>query len=308
MRVLLPIIENSVAYDEARKWVGDQIGYQVQRKFDADIDDQVQRREKAIERRIATLPEHRREFARGQLGRLLRKLYGDSDERIDTVVNLMLDVFEKDEYWLVCEHLNNARAADVQVLAAALEEFGLVDLGIIAQQAKRRLELLDRLDELASKPDTLEREMHKALDKNLWVFGPQYSVMASNKTLARVIEDYTGRISNRARGRRRPDLFLAHDAWQRHLLIEFKRPSENVGRDAESQAKKYRDDLTRKFGHITVIVIGGDIDATMSPHYPEADLQFQTYNALISRARNALQWLLNELATPAVEPSGQNPR
>ena len=60
------IIENSVAFDEARKWVGDQITYQVQRKFDADIEDQVKRREKAIERRIATLPEHRREFARTQ--------------------------------------------------------------------------------------------------------------------------------------------------------------------------------------------------------------------------------------------------
>ena len=52
----------------------------------------------------------------------------------------------------------------------------------------------------------------------------------------------------------------------------------------ESQAKKYRDDLTPDFGHVTVIVIGGEVDAAMSAHYVEADLHFQSYNALISRA------------------------
>ena len=104
----------------------------------------------------------------------------------------MLDAMEKDEYWLVCEHLNQSRDGDVEVLAAALEDFGLVDLAVMAQQASRRLELLDRLDELASNPNTLEKDMHTALDRNLWVFGPGYSVMASNQTLARVIAEYTG--------------------------------------------------------------------------------------------------------------------
>lgn len=230
-----------------------------------------------------------------QLHRVLQRLYGESEERIDTVVNLMLDAMEKDEYWLVCEHLNQSRDGNVEVLAAALEDFGLVDLAVMAQQAKRRLELLDRLDELASNPSTLEKDMHTALDRNLWVFGPGYSVMASNQTLTRVIAEYTGQTFKGKRASQRPDLFLAHDAWDQHVLIEFKRPSHTVDRDAEAQAKKYRDDLTPSFGHIKVIVVGGKVDPTMSKHYAESDLHFLTYNALVSRARNGLEWLLKEL-------------
>ncbi len=290
------IIENSVAYDEARKWVRDQIAHQVRQKFQADVEEQVKRRGRTVEQRLAQMPKHRREIARAQLQRVLQKLYGESEERIDTVVNLILDAMEKDEYWLVCEHLNQSRDGDVEVLAAALEDFGLVDLAVMAQQARRRLELLDRLDELASNPNTLEKDMHTALDRNLWVFGPGYSVMASNQTLARVIAEYTGQAFKGKRARQRPDLFLAHDAWNRHVLIEFKRPSHTIDRDAEAQAKKYRDDLTPSFGHIEVIVVGGKVDPTMSSHYPESDLQFLTYNALVSRARNALEWLLEELS------------
>jgi hypothetical protein len=293
------IIENSVAYDEARKWIRDQVGYQVRQKFRSDIEEQIKQRERVIEQRIARLPEHRRQIARRELERVFKKFYGDSEERIDAIVSLMLDMIEKDEYWLVCDRLNQARTGDVEVLATALEEFGLVDLAVIAQQAGRRLELLDRLDELASKPNTLEMDMHTALEKNLWVFGAQYSVMASNQSLARVISEYTGRAFKGARGRQRPDLFLAHDAGDRHLLIEFKRPTDQVGRDAEAQAKKYRDDLTPNFGHIRVFVVGGEVDPTMSAQYVDADLQFLSYDVMISRARNGLGWLLKELTTPS---------
>ncbi len=290
------IIENSKAYQEAREWIRDQISHQVRQKFHSDVKEQISRRERAIEQRLAHLTEHRREIARRQLHRVLQKFYGESEERVDTVVNLMLDAMEKDEYWLVCEHIHQARSGDVEVLAEALEQFGLVDLAVISQQARRRLEFLDHLDALDTNPKTLEKEMHTALDMNLWVFGPQYSVMASNQTLARTIQQYTQKQVSGSRRKMRPDLFLAQDALNRYLLIEFKRPNDAVGRDAEAQAKKYRDDLTPNFGHIAVIIIGGTVDATMSAQYTESDLQFLSYKAVISRARHALEWLLNELA------------
>jgi len=290
------IIENSKAYQEAREWVREQIGHQVRQKFHADVKEQAKRREKVIEQRLSQLPEHRREIARRQLQRVLQKFYGESDDRVDTVVNLMLDAMEKDEYWLVCEHIHKARTGDVEALAAALEQFGLVDLAVISQQARRRLEFLDHLDSLDANPKTLEKEMHTALDRNLWVFGPHYSVMASNQTLARTVEEYTKKKFTGTRKNKRPDLFLVQDAHNRFLLIEFKRPNDAVGRDAEAQAKKYRDDLTPNFGHIAIIIIGGEVDPTMSTQYAETDLHFLSYKAVISRARHSLQWLLKELA------------
>lgn len=290
------IIENSVGYQEAREWVRDQVSHQVRQKFNGDVKEQVNRREKAIEQRLSQLPEHRREIARRQLKRMLEKFYGESEERIDTIVNLMLEAMEKDEYWLVCEHIQKARSADVDILAAALEQFGLVDLAVIAQQAKRRLEYLDHLDALDQNPKTLEKDMHLALDTNLWVFGPQYSLMASNKTLARTIEDYTGKKFSGKRADKRPDLFLAQDFQNEYLLIEFKRPTDVVGRVAEAQAKSYRDDLAPNFGHTVILVVGGTVDPKMASEYSERHLQFLSYKAVISRARHSLEWLLKELA------------
>ncbi len=290
------IIENSKGYQEAKQWVRDQISHQVRHKFQSDVKVETKRREKAIEQRLARLPEHRRDIARRQIQQILQKCYGESEERIDTVVDLMLSAMEKDEYWLVCEHIHAARNGDVATLAAALEEFGLVDLAVMSQQAKRRLEFLDNLDALDANPETLEREMHRALDRNLWVFGPQYSMIASNQTLVRTIEEYTSKTFKGKRKNKRPDLFLGQDAHNRYLLIEFKRPNEAVGRDAEAQAKKYRDDLTPNFGPMSILVIGGSVDVTMSAHYAEADLQFLSYKAVISRSRVSLQWLLKELA------------
>jgi hypothetical protein len=291
------IIENSIGYQEAKKWVRNQISHQVRDKFQSDVKVEAKRRESKIEQRLARLPEHRREIARKQIQQILQKCYGESEERIDTVVDLMLSAIEKDEYWLVCEHIHAARNGDVETLAAALEEFGLVDLAVMSQQACRRLEFLDNLDALDANPKTLEREMHRALDRNLWVFGPQYSMIASNQTLSRAIEEYSAKAFKGKRKNKRPDLFLGQDAHDRCLLIEFKRPDESVGRDAEAQAKKYRDDLTPTFGPISILIIGGNVDVTMSAHYKEAELQFLSYKAIISRSRISLQWLLNELVT-----------
>ena len=290
------IIENSKAYQETREWIHGQVGHQVRKKLQTEVKDQVKRREKHIEQRLAHLPEHRRRFVRHQLHRILLKFYGESEERIDTIVNVMLDAMEKDEYWFVCQTVDQAKTTDVAQFAAALEEFGLVDLAVMAQQARRRLQLLDHLDQLASNPKTLEKDMHTALDRNLWVFGPQYSVMASNKTLAKIVEEYTGKKFTGKRAGKRPDLFLTQDAGGRYLLIEFKRPSDPVGRDAEGQAKKYRDDLTRKFSRpIDIIIIGKEVDKAMSAVYSETGITFLSYDAVIADARNVLQWLLKEL-------------
>lgn len=289
------IIENSKAYQETRAWIQDQVCGEVRRRLQAEISEQARRCEKHIEQRLAHLPKHRREFVRQQLQRILHKFYGESQERIDTIVNLMLDAMEKDEYWLVCQTIDQARMSGVAQFADALEEFGLVDLAVMAQQAKRRLEILDHLDQLASDPKTLEKDMHTALDKNLWVFGSQYSVMASNRTLAKIVEDYTGKKFAGKRASKRPDLFLAQDARGHYLLIEFKRPSDPVGRDAEGQAKKYRDDLDREFSPIDIIIIGKEAAESMSANYSEASLKFLSYDAVIADARNALQWLLKEL-------------
>src|SRR5690606_36828093 len=84
-----------------------------------------------------------------------------------------------------------AEKSDVFIFANALDKFGLSDLAFIAHQADRRRAFLDGLDDLAKDPKTTEAQMHTALQHNLWIFGNEFSLMASNRQLQSIIRDFT---------------------------------------------------------------------------------------------------------------------
>ncbi|GAA5132752.1 hypothetical protein GCM10023213_01390 [Prosthecobacter algae] len=249
----------------------------------------------AMNRRLENVPEHRRAIAEERITRLMQRSFqeGEKLERIEALVALVLDALEIDEYWTVCQHVHEAEKVDVFHFATALEEFGLCDLAFMGTQAKRRLEFLDGLDRLANDPKTSEAQMHKALATNLWVFGPEYSLMASNRQLRTIIEDYIGSDATD-----RPDLFLAGNVLKQHLLIEFKKPTLTVGRDAENQAKKYADTLTGKLGmSLEILIIGGEVDAKLVDEYTGKKTNFASYRAVISTAKTQLERMLKELAS-----------
>src|SRR5439155_2380341 len=107
-----------------------------------------------INRALEKLPEHRRPIAQRRIERMLKKFYGNLDlteERIATAVNVSLDAIEYDDYWLVIEAIDAARDKDVKAFAEAIGEFGLVDMAVMGMQAHRRLELIERLDELIAR-------------------------------------------------------------------------------------------------------------------------------------------------------------
>lgn len=252
---------------------------------------------KELKQRLENVPGHRRSILEERLTRFMQRAYqeGEKMERIEPLATLVLDALEKDEYWTVCQHVGEAERKDVFQFAEALSEFGLCDLALMGTQAKRRLEFLDGLERLAKDPATTEKQMHIALATNLWIFGPEYSLMASNRQLRTIIEDYVGIDAHD-----RPDLFLAGNVFKKHLLIEFKKPTLTVGRDAENQAKKYADTLTGKLGMpLDILIVGGEVDAKLVAEYTGKQTTFVSYRAVIAQAKTQLEWLINQLVSSA---------
>jgi hypothetical protein len=251
-----------------------------------------------MKRRLETVPEHRRSIVKDRLERLISRSYqeGEKEERITVLVDLVMDALEMDEYWAVCREIEDAEKVDVFHVARALDKFGLTDLSFIAQQTKRRTEFLDHLDKLACDPATTEKQLHLALQNSLWIFGSQYSIMASNRQLQNIIEDYTSAVYAGKDASDRPDLLLAANVESRYLLIEFKRPSVAVGRDAENQAKKYADTLTGRLGiELEILIVGGEVDPKLQGDYTGRRTKFLSYRAIVANARTQLDWLLNQL-------------
>jgi hypothetical protein len=251
-----------------------------------------------MKRRLESVPEHRRGIVEERLEKLISRSYqeGEKEERITVLINLVLDALEMDEYWRVCREIEDAEKSDVFLFAQALDKFGLTDLAFIGQQAERRRTYLDKLDKLASDAATTESQMHTALQHSLWIFGNEYSLMSSNRQLRSIVQDFTERNYKDPNATDRPDLFLSANVEGRHLLIEFKRPSLTVGRDAESQALKYADTLSAQLGiSLDILIIGGQVDAKLQSDYSGKRTKFLSYRIVIANARTQLEWLLKQL-------------
>ena len=291
------VVENSKAYSFVSGWAAGHLKKALASVFANEVQLARARLTQQVQRRLAQLPEHRRAYAEQKVERVLTALYGEKEERVEIVVSVALDAIEQDVYFGVVKAIDEAKDEDVARLAHALDEFGLVDMAVMGDQARRRLEILDQLDALAANPATREAEMHTALEHNLWVLGAEFSLLSSNKTLKRVVEEYTGKKYTGARATERPDLLLIGGVSGRHVLIEFKRPDLDITRVHEAQATGYRDELITRFPGIDVLLIGrgwgAHSDRTFVPH----GLDVTSYNAVISRARAELTWLLQHLSS-----------
>lgn len=291
------VIENSKAYQAMKPIVCEHLKSAVEGAFKREVGLQRARIQRQINIRLSELPEHRRRFAKEALEKVMKRFYGESDEKVETVASVVLDAFEKDEYWRVLKEIDDCKAGDIESFASALEVFGLVDMSIMATQAASRLKVLDSLDELIRNPETLEKNVHSAIETNLWLLGYEYSLLVSNKTLSRTIDEYLSEKFSGKRAAKRPDLFLAERLQGNYLLVEFKRPSKEIDRMDQNQAQEYRDDLERRFGEVNVLLLGKGRHKDVVAQNDPPRMIVYGYEAIIASARNQIQWLLKELQT-----------
>lgn len=293
------IIENSKAFQETRAYVQTQVKACLQDTHAKDLGLQKARLQKQINQRLSKLPEHRRKYAEEALNRILKKFYGESEDRVSTIADVALDAMEHDAYWAVLDRIGQLSHGDVGAFAQSLEDFGLLELATIGVQASRRSEFLDFLDQLLQNPSTLEKDAHKAFETNLWLLGRKYSLMSSNTTLGTVIDTYCNSEFKGDRAAKRPDLLLSQDYGDRLLLIEFKRPSHNISRDDIAQAEKYRDDLSSRLSStasMDIIMIGKGRVSTLDTRNMLTSISINSYASVISSARSELDWLIASLS------------
>lgn len=287
------IVENSKGYAELEEFVRPLLREQLRRTFRQEFAAHHARVQREINRRLSKLPENRREYAKKAIERIMQHFYGEKEERIESIVSVVLDALEHDEYWQVLRDLERTPKGNVQLLAESLSNFGLVEMAVIGRQAQSRLAFLEYIDNLAANQNTQEKEMHTALAHNLWVLGAEFSLMSSNATLRRILQELTGTQLKGENASKRPDLLLLSFLDSRYILIEFKRPRHVITRDDQLQAEKYRDNLAQ-FRPMDIVLVGGDHDPAIrvdrAPY-----VKLLSYGGLISKARAELNWLLKEL-------------
>lgn len=254
------------------------------------------RLQKMVQSRLSKLPEYKRQFADRAIKKVLDKYYGEPESKVEPMVHVLLEALERSDYRTLLEHIAESRPRDIAAIAEGLADFGLVEMAWLVEQTQARSVFLDQLEALAKASGTTEAIMHKALENNLWVFGPEYSLFSSNITLRRQIEDYLDKqyVGNKAD--QRPDLLLNENLHGEYLLIEFKRPDHALNYANYQQAISYRHDLGKHINApIKVMLIGGRRSLDFPLDNREPNVSAVVFDQLISSARRQLQWLLRDL-------------
>lgn len=246
---------------------------------------------------IERLPRPRRDLAREALYRVFRKFYDDTLDRKREVAELVLNALERDEYWLLVQRIDEMSLGNVGELAEILELWGLYEIGAIAHRARQRLAILEKFEGLAWDSETLElQDIHRMLEKNVWLIGDEYELFTSNITLQTIVEKVLKKRYRGGQKRDRPDLILAGTA-DNYLLLELKRPSHRVSRQDVAQAQGYRDDILEHLPRkrIDICVIGGTVHSALA-----ADENFSRYAtafpAVLVAVRRRLEWLVTNLS------------
>ena len=287
------LVENSVLLERVNQFVRPKLAAAIREKFGREIQLARARLQRQINLRLAQLPEYRRKYAEESIQKILTRAFDEPLEKIENYVFVLLEAIERSEYGSVLVHLAEAKRSDVAAIAESLDEFGMVDMAYLVNQAKARMDFLDMLGELVANPKTLEAEMHKALEKSLWVLGTPYSLFSSNKTLQRMVEDDLAKSYTGTRATLRPDLLATQDLHGECLLIEFKRPSHALNYDDYAQAIRYRHELRPYISKpIKVLVIGGQVSSDFPVNGIEGEVRPMSFHDVISTARRELEWKL----------------
>src|SRR5690606_9605336 len=88
-----------------------------------------------INRELQKLPEYKREFAEKSIQRVLEKFYDEREDKVNSIISVMIDALEKDYYWNVISNIQNSRDGDIEKFADALGEFGFLEMSIVTNQA-----------------------------------------------------------------------------------------------------------------------------------------------------------------------------
>ena len=291
------IFENSKKFEEIKNFIKPKIKKALKDLYSQQISLAKAKLEKKITKELQNLPEHKRDFAERALDKVLKSYYNESDEKVNTIISVVLDTLEKDEYYEVLHHIEEASEKKVVEFTDALSEFGIVELSVVGVQAKNRNTFLDFFERLILKDKTSEADVHRSLEKNLWILNEKFSLMASNDMLNSICGDYLDNKFKGAKKDKRPDLILCQNYKADILLIELKAPNNVIGKTEYSQAEQYQNDLNRMFpnSQITVLVFGASVHPKFDSTKSKETIILDSYQSLVTKARSRMNWLVKEL-------------
>ena len=193
-----------------------------------------------VQEKLNRLPPHIRKKARSVIQGVISKLKSASDEEVDELIDWIIKYFDSNVLRELMKSIMSAEATDVERLSELINEWGLKQMNNVNEIIKGQIEIIIKLEELIDSDVSLEIDVHKLIEGNLWLIREGLELWSSDKPLKNLLEKHFDKVY-KDNELERPDLVCRSSGnSNRAVILEFKRPKVKVKTEHVTQALGYQ--------------------------------------------------------------------
>ena len=263
-------IEDTDTVEKFNKWVKDFLRKVLKEESQKRVKNKTREilESENIDYRLNSLPNSVKSKAKDMISTLVSKMKEQDDNKdVLAFANLVLQYFESNILKELLDNILNADSNDIEKLANLIAEWGLKEVAGVTSLVKQQIEIIKKLEELINKVDTLEIDVHKLFEKNLWLLNDRYKLWQSDRNLKTILD---GKIDKEFRDQQdlRPDLVCLTNSSENPecIIIEFKRPKVKISMKNLTQTLSYKAVIQKqalKIKNVTTFVIGKEYDESV---------------------------------------------
>jgi hypothetical protein len=253
-----------------------------------------------LRERLDRMPPHVRGTATKVVAAAIRKLRNTDDEEAAELIDWILRYYESSVLRELMRAIIAADVSDAQKLAELVQEWGLKQVGSVAELIKTQIEIIQKLEELTLSDRSKEIQLHKLIESNLWLVREGLELWSSDKPLKTLL---AAKLDDVYKGREdiRPDLVCrSREDGSRAVILEFKKPKEVVKMEHVTQALEYEGLIRKNRPNIEfeTFVVGREYDPSVlaiRTKQEAAKLYLLSFSEILQRARARFEKILEIL-------------
>lgn len=281
-----------------KTWVENKL-IEISRNLENEQSDERKRKflqNKNVQSTLKKLPKEMQEKIKKLIEEVVPKLNELSQKTAITIMDLLIKSMESSEMVSVLKKLEEADINDIQKLANILETWGIYEITSTVEHIRYRLSVIDKFEKVIGNIGSLEyRDIHRLLEKNLWLLNDNYTLYTSNEALKTFLKNKLDK-KFKEHEKDRPDIIIKTHI-DSVLIIEIKRPSHKIASTDFAQVSKYKTIITSNKPNAKLIecyLVGNEFDeAVRNPDYEKIGIYLKSYSEIIQEAKERYKEILN---------------
>ena len=254
-------IEGNMIVESFNEWAKDFIKKTLEKERKEIVNNQTKNifSSEKIKKRLDQLPSSVQFKAKTMISHAVPKLEDIKDQ--SNFADLILKYFESNTLKELLESILQSNDKDIEKLSDMITEWGVREVSNITDIVTQQIKIIKKLSKLIDDSKTLEKDIHKIFEHNIWLLSENYKLWASNNQLKKILDN---NIDERYKNKEnlRPDI-ICRTNDNKVVIIEFKRPNEKITLEHLAQVMRYKTIIKKSMPNlkdVTTYLIGKEYE------------------------------------------------